>query len=445
MRIAIIADLDWTAFPNWPILIALFTISRVLFLNAGFGLDADAWRIANTAYDLNNSHVYHASRSFGFPLPELVDSLVIDYGWVATNSLTMILSLISVIFLAKILNEWKVESKGIIVLAYCFIPILWINSTNSMDYMWALTFILLSWFSVLKENYLMAGIMLGLAIGSRMTSVVFVLPLLYLISCRASFVRDALSLISGTALTSAILFLPVFLQSGAEFLPGNAIGLDMVRSVLLAGNYLGILPIALILAVLLKSGRKLIQEVWSRNRITIFLCLSILLFLIVYFIAPHELGYLIPIIPFGLLLLGRIGGRMLTGLLCASLVLSSFVVLPSISPMDEGLMVQDFKDRTEQIEMTQELIDADLIHAAIVVGWYLPCIVYLDENDTVNSGEAVWDPSKDVWYCYLLPIEDLRSYQDEGYAILYIEGMKQFTEEVHGYDLDEQGAEYLEI
>ncbi|MDH3366068.1 MAG: glycosyltransferase family 39 protein, partial [Thermoplasmata archaeon] len=307
-RIATLIDLDWTSCPNLLILIALFTISRVILLNTGFGLDADAWRIANTAHDLNNLQVYHTSRSFGFPLPEIIDSLVINYEWVATNSLTMVLSLVSVIFFAKILNEWNVENKGIIVVAYCFMPILWINSANSMDYMWALTFIILSWFSVLKDKYLLAGVMLGLAIGSRMTSAVFVLPLLYLISERTSIVKDSMRLVLGMMLTSFVLFLPVFLQYGTEFLSGDAVGTDLVRSILIAGKHLGILSVVLILAVLVSSGKKLIQNLRSKDRITVFLSLSICLFLIVYFIAPYEVGYLIPVIPFGLLLLGKIGG-----------------------------------------------------------------------------------------------------------------------------------------
>lgn len=145
-RINSLLDLDWTKTPYIFILILSFVLSRIPLLNLGFGIDADAWRIANSAFDLWNSHVYHTSRFPGYLLPEYVNSLIIDHGWIATNSMTMILSLISVIFFARILKDLNVKNKGLLVLTYAFLPVLWINSTNTMDYMWALTFIVIAWF-----------------------------------------------------------------------------------------------------------------------------------------------------------------------------------------------------------------------------------------------------------------------------------------------------------
>ena len=70
-------DLDWLEKPYVFILVFSFILSRIPLLNLGFGADADAWRIANSAFDLRYSHIYHTSRFPGYPLPEYVNSIVI--------------------------------------------------------------------------------------------------------------------------------------------------------------------------------------------------------------------------------------------------------------------------------------------------------------------------------------------------------------------------------
>jgi hypothetical protein len=205
-------DLDWDRWPNMVILIASFVASRVPFLNSGFGDDIDAWMMANSAYDLITEHVYSTSRAPGYPLPEYIDSLVIQHGWLATNTLTMILSLASVIVFAKILKRLNVPNKGLLVVTYAFLPILWINSTNTMDYMWALSFIIFTWFFALRHQWGVAGLMMGLAVASRITSAALILPFLYLLmtETRGRKVRDAIWFLVVSVTVSALFFLPLF-------------------------------------------------------------------------------------------------------------------------------------------------------------------------------------------------------------------------------------------
>ena len=157
-------DLDWTKKPYIFLLTLLFVISRAPLLNLGFGSDPDAWRVADSALDLHYFSTYHPSRFPWYPLYEFFNSLIINYGWLATNVATMIISLISVIVFAKILNELNIKNKGLLVITYAFLPILWINSASTMDYVWALTFILFTWFFIIKKQYLLTGFMMGLAI-----------------------------------------------------------------------------------------------------------------------------------------------------------------------------------------------------------------------------------------------------------------------------------------
>ncbi|MEL7669964.1 hypothetical protein [Methanobacterium sp.] len=189
----------------------MFILSRIHLLNLGFGSDPDAWRIAGSAFDLHYFGIYHPSRFPGYPFPEFFNSLIINYGWLATNAATMILSLISVYVFARILKELNIKNGGLLVVTYAFLPILWINSAITMDYMWALAFILLTWFFIIRKQYALAGLMMGLAVGSRITSVILIIPFLYII-----FIADKkikmLYFVIGTFLTAFFLFLPLYIQ-----------------------------------------------------------------------------------------------------------------------------------------------------------------------------------------------------------------------------------------
>ena len=270
-------DLDWTKSPHIFFLILLFILSRIPLLNLGFGVDPDSWRIANSAFDLRCLHIYNTSRFPGYPLPEYINSFIIDHGWVATNSVTMILSLLSVIFFARILKDLDVKNKGLLVLTYAFLPILWINSTNTMEYMWASTFIIVAWFFILKNRYTFAGLIMGLAIGSRITSAILIFPFFYLIWIKNRRCRDCFYFIFPTITVSSLLFLPLFIQHGLKFLtyyPGNVNLIDIGYSI--CGEF-GKIAVFFGLIVLLLSLKVLFKEITAKNKDIVFLLSTILI------------------------------------------------------------------------------------------------------------------------------------------------------------------------
>ena len=170
-------ETDLLKLPNLLFFIVIFVLSRIWLLDLGFGLDADAWRVANSAFDLRYHGIYHASRFPGYPLPEFFNAFIIGSGWLATNGLTMLLSLVSVIVFAQILKIYNCRMRGLLTMTYAFLPLLWINSTNTMDYTWSVTFIMLTWLLLLRKKAIIAGLMMGLAIGSRPQSIFIMIPL----------------------------------------------------------------------------------------------------------------------------------------------------------------------------------------------------------------------------------------------------------------------------
>ena len=427
-------DLDWTRTPYLFILGFLFILSRIPLLNLGFGSDPDAWRIANSAFDLHYFGIYHPSRFPGYPLPEFFNSLIINYGWLATNAATMILSLISVYIFARILKELNIKNKGILVVTYAFLPILWINSAITMDYMWALSFILLTWFFIIRKQYALAGLMMGLAIGSRITSVILILPFIYLISVENKEIKKIIYFFVTTCATALFLFLPLYLRYGLNFVSYYPTQTGMSFIWYDMAYYFGILAVLFGLILFILSFKKLFENVIKKDEITIFSLFSIFLVVFLYIWAPYDVSYLIPAIPFGLLLVNEISKKNLCGILCVFLLLNSFIYVGLSSDLSvvigKGAVISDYGFRTELMNNLDE-ITANINNSIIISAEYFPIMCYMYEKSQKNKQiigfgkhdyKMHWNPEKNVGYIYIARLNEIECWQKEGYNIYYIGG-----------------------
>ncbi len=425
-------DLEWTKIPYILVLITLFLLSRIPFLNLGFGVDPDAWRIAGSAFDLSYFHVYHPSRFPGYPFPEYFNALLIHYGWIATNAATMVISLISVVVFAKILKELNVKNKGLLVITYVFLPILWINSTVTMDYMWALAFILLTWFFIIKKQYALAGLMMGLAIGSRITSAILVLPFIYLILLENKEIKKSTIFLLTTCAAALIQFLPLYINYGLNFIFYYPTQVEISSILNNLTSYFGILAIIFGLIVIILSSRKLVENIIKKDELTIFLLFSIFLIVLLYIGAPYEIAYLIPAIPFALVLLSKISKRGIFSILCILLVLNSFVSIGLSSNtflvVDKGAVMGDAQIKAELMDKI-EGITANINNSIIISAEYFPIICYMYEKSQNNSQiigfgkndyDMHWNHGKNVGYIYLAPLNEVEDWQKNGYKIYYM-------------------------
>lgn len=426
-------DLDWTKSPYILILILSFIISRIPFLNLGFGTDPDAWRIAISAFNLNYFHIYTTSRFPGYPVPEYFNSLIINYGWLATNTATMVISLISVIVFAKILKELKIKNKGLLVITYAFLPIVWINSINTMDYMWAMSFIMLTWFFIIKKQYAFAGLMMGLAVGSRITSGILILPFIYLILIEnEKKTKEIAYFICSIIISVIILFLPLFIQYGAGFLSYYPTVVSTGK-ILEDLNQLGLLALLFGTLIFLVSAKKLIKNIQT-DKITVFLIFTVGLVSVIYMGAPYEVGYLIPAIPFGLILLNNISKRKLFVIFCALLLLNSFIsfgLLYGANVVEEGVLIKDADIRSKLTDVVGQISTSNINNSIVISAEYFPIICYLYEKsqkkpqiiemDKIeNDYKMHWNTEKKVGYVYVAPQNKIDYWQKKGYKIYYM-------------------------
>lgn len=430
----IFIELDYTKYPYNLIFIIVFFLSRIPFLNLGFGNDPDAWRIADSAFDLNHFLIYHTSRFPGYPLPEYVNSIFINYGWLATNSMTMILTLISVLVFAKILKELEVENKGLIVIIFAFLPIVWINSVNTMDYMWAVTFIIISWYFILKKQYLMAGLMMGLAIASRPTSAILLIPFIYLILTESEIKKGLYFLFTSLAVSIA-LFSPLILHYGIGFISFyltvvdiNTIFQDFISS-------FGLLAVLLFIVLLIKSPKKAYNSIKTDNNVK-FALFVVLLIIVLFIGSPYETAYLLPAIPFALYFLSKIGSKRLFNILCIFLILNSFIsvslTLETSEIIGKGVVFSDADNRALLTDTLEKVVNGEFNNSVIITGEYYPILrylsktsqenpqQYLEESDPENISVSYWDHAKNIDYVYMAGAEDIIKWQNNKYKVYYM-------------------------
>jgi hypothetical protein len=217
----------------------------------------------------------------------------------------------------------------VLVVAFAFTPFLIVNSVQTKDYMWALTLMLAAYLCAIDGRPWLAGLLLGLAAGCRVTTGLFALPLLLLYLDRRDM-RGALLFCACLAVTAFAVFLPVTLQFGRHFLvyADSSISPDIIiRSI---GQYsIGAFGAIATLVALALSWRRLLKlpEMVRRDvHVRVWLA-AVILYTLLFLRLPIDLGYLIPIYPFGYLLLSRVVRPYLVAAVVAVILLSGMVDL----------------------------------------------------------------------------------------------------------------------
>ncbi len=180
---------------------------------------------------------------------------------------------------------------------------------------------------------------------------------------------------------------------------------------------------------------------------------------------PYHIEYLIPIIPFLLLVIYRVGKKQMLTLLSILAISHALITILNVQHtgggrlrtriIENGVVIRNFTERQEQMEFANRLTHAGLpARSTVIIGPWLPVVAYLDENlSSSRESKKMYDPNihwqgvqdfqQDILYRYLLTQKELNELKKERYKIYYIEGMRQFTLDVHGYDLADHGTEYL--
>lgn len=442
-------------------LAAAYVASRAPFINIGYGTDPDAWRVALSGYWVWDNHEFYPSRLPGYPVPELASAAVIKGGWLATNSLTLVVSLLGLWFFAQIVSKLALPNRGLVVVAFAFTPLLWINSMTTMDYMWALTFLLGCYYFLLIDQVAPAGVMMGFAASSRPTSLLFAVAfVLYLLrDGKRGELRDFLV---WTIAIPMFAYLPIVWKYGPDFLRfyDAKVGyLNVLR--LLGKDTLGLLgSMAVLIAIAISLPRLIrLPADFVRDKQVMVWVLAIAIGVTVFLRLPHESAYLIPIYPFGFFIMAKYFQRWVLVGAVSMIVLAGFVDLTSPGDdintrafthahLGEGLVLSNRSTMKAQIAFSRELEHLDVPdHSLVMIGFSYPQFAVLNrdrlkigilQKDTTSisqltdSGKAV-DQSRQITYVWLLDYKTFGTYLGEHYNILLTQDAARSTNALYDF------------
>lgn len=454
-------DFDFTRPLAFAALAVLYVVSRVPWLDLGYGTDPDAWRVALSGEYLLSEGEYFPSRLPGFPLHEFVTLPLLPLGWVWTNLSTVLVSVAGVYLFARIARELDLPYKGLLTLGFAFTPLLWINSVATMDYMWALTFLLACYLALMKERTLLGGLALGLAVGFRLTSL-WAAPAFLLWLWRERRLREGLPFAAVLALTSVVVYAPVLARYGLDafnFYDAKISFLSFLR--LLGKDTLGILGALAVLggvAASLPRLTRLPRDLPGDSHAVLWVAMGALFF-VSFSRLPHEVAYLIPVFPFAFFFMARYFHRAVLAGVVAAIVLAGFVDVTS--PGDEinretftnarvgqGMLLSDVDTLKNQQAFADELADAEMPpHSVVLTGFIYPQLVmrYKDRLDIgilerdydaismlSDRGQAV-DRERDIRYVWLLKYDAFQELSRQGYSFFFVQDAGKSSAAVFGY------------
>jgi len=450
---------------RFAILLTGVLISRLPFLSSGYGLDGDSWSVALSAKLLHDVGVYEVSRLPGYPVQEWLSSLVIGYGPFAVNLLSAIFSTICVAFFVLSLKTLRFKRPYLAGIAFAAVPAFYIHSTTAIDYNFALAFILGAFFFVIKERLLLAGVFLGLAIGCRITSGAMLVPLIIMLLQSDGLTKNIIRIAKlsiPTFIVGALVFYPVYADYGFGFftfynVPYPAIPKVLYKFSIEVWGVVGIVGLIIATGLLfLPNKLKKRQYLFPRSvneKYIIAWLVAIDLYIIAFLKLPMESGYLIPLIPFVIMIFGKYLYDKAFEFLCVMLICSPFIA--TIGPLDR-LDASTASALSFNFNAASEVLSFDLLKG--------PVISYKSrrENgvkfvDTVlESVDSVSSKSVLVsgrWYNQLLVQQGdtmkknmiFKSYLDEneavyyfakGYDIYYMPKQDYYNKLMRGIDLE---------
>ncbi|PWN67809.1 hypothetical protein [Chryseobacterium oncorhynchi] len=345
------------------IITLVVVFSRLPFIFNSLGSDLDAWREVYTGKVWHEEHIYNVSRFPGYPFSEFIYSLIYDCPYWCINLLSVLFTVGCCLFFFRILEFFKIKLSFLISLVLSFTPIIYINSTVAMEYNWSLFFLLASVYSILNKKLWAASIFFGLIVSTRFNNIIFLPAFLFLTYCYiGKDIKKILQFSILSILFTFIFFLPVILKYGTHFLQSSGASEVSYPTLVSLGTLhvygtLGILAIFLALVIQLFKGSFQKVKNLYRDHFMLFCIIMILSNLIFFLKYPLEAGYLIPSVPFLLILLQNVLEPKLMKIVLYGFLISPFFIHINTNKVNlKGIVFVNEGYEDQELEYCQNLI-----------------------------------------------------------------------------------------
>jgi hypothetical protein len=306
----LIRDSKWHPY----LLVAVVLLSRLPFLFDGYGHEEDSYGLVVNAWEMHSTGHYVASRFPGHPLQEYFYLLIWDQPAWLWNSLSTAFSVVAVLAFHHSVKRAGMNHAMEAALMLAFTPVFFLAGTYTIDYAWSLAFVMLSFSALVCRKFVWCGILLGLAVGCRITSGVFIIPWALLLYQRMDFAlwRNWMLKIAVPSVIIGVLFyVPAYLNYGTSFFDySDQFPYPPFTKIIYKASIgvFGLLGIAALAGVALKWITQRPKEavnppqLFSPQRLTWVILAVIILHIISYLRLPQKAGYMLPVVPFIILL-----------------------------------------------------------------------------------------------------------------------------------------------
>ena len=453
-------------------LFAVALLVRLPFLFAGYGVEEDSWGHVLHAALLNETGVYEVSRLPGHPLYEaLLYVFWNGHSPLLYNIWSALASAGAVVVFYRIAKFHKVAQPVLWSVVFCFVPVFFISGTYTIDYTITLFFSLLAYEAALKNNPERAGVWLAVAAGFRITALGFLLPIGYLMLRDKSVdksialrIRKVFKLIFLSLLLAFVFYLPPYFTYGIDFFdfhkpPYPALLEAFYKMSIGAWGLVGMIALGAVAISLIINRKNLVRD--YHNSVWILVAL---VFGIAYFRMPEKAAFLLPVVPFVLLFLGRNLPKrqaLATGTL---LIVSGWIF--GINTTDphtgsqhssaaikfeagnenlfldpiQGPILNDYTKRfakqkaVKEIEAELEKIDTQTL---VIAGWWYAML-------EVSQRDCYWKNDL-VQLRYLPPPTELEEWKARGYTLRYLPLQADIVDRKYNTDYTKTNATLLSI
>jgi hypothetical protein len=347
--------------------IAVVTV-RLPLVPLGYGSDDDSYRnVVGVLHSLASGH-YAPSRLPGFPLFDLVLVALLPFGAAAINLAAAAAQTVAVLLLWRIAIRLGIAAPWLPAVALAFAPGFWVSATQAMDYAFGIAVVLGAYLALLEGRGLLAGALVALAAGFRPTHALFGIPALMLLAMRGRSARQTAAFALTAAIGGVLVFGPVLAAVPMAHLRSELVrhvARDHARAsdlVALARTdlpylfgKLGTVLAAVAIAWMLVRSRRSDSRRWEAAPI-VAECVAVGVYTAFFLAIPYEPAYLLPALPFALLLLARLlAPRWLAAIAIATA--SEALALPLVSErrVVPGRLALEIADRRALLDETARL------------------------------------------------------------------------------------------
>jgi hypothetical protein len=319
------------------IVLLMVTATRLPFIFDGFGVEEDSWGLVVNAHEMKESGEYRASRFPGHPLQEYAYRAVYNQPAWVWNLMSVAMSVAAVMFFHLALRKLKLNTAWPVTLMLAFTPVFFLAGTYTIDYAWTLAFVTGSFWLLCTRQFVWSGVLLGMAVGCRLTTAVFVIPWFMLLWNRMDpwgSVKLWLRLAVPAGVIGVLWFVPAFLVYGKTFFdysdqfPYPPLAKIIYKASVGVFGLIGMVALLYAAVAGIRNWRKNNMQgnaLFTEKRLLAACGVIVLMHIASYLRLPQKAGYMLPMVPFVLLAAGTLLTLKQSRLVAAAFLLSPFL------------------------------------------------------------------------------------------------------------------------